>query len=369
MNLENAALGRADNLPIRHQGDVHSGKVRAMYCLTPEDSERLNYEKDLELPVDTPLAVMVITDKISAYNVNWKGAEGLQGVPGKGASLNAISEHWFERFKEAGLGDTHIVDVPHPLVWIVQKAQPVMVEAIARQYITGSMWRDYAGNDRQRVFGGITMPDGLQKDQRLDNLLITPSTKGVLHGLPGISEGDDANITREAIEANWKSLGFQDVGHIDLYEKMLTSGFKLISDELAGHGYLFVDTKFEFGYVVGFDGESNLIYMDEVGTPDSSRIWDAKEYVAGRTVDKSKETFRTYLLEQFGKPLMTESDEQTVTKKKALAADFEVPVDVMFDTSDIYTGMAATITGRDTPDIEHARDEICDALVGYGLIK
>ena len=61
----------------------------------------------------------------------------------QGAALNAIANHWFKLFREKGLADSHILDVPHPLVWIVQKCKPVMIEAIARQYITGSMWRDY----------------------------------------------------------------------------------------------------------------------------------------------------------------------------------------------------------------------------------
>ena len=79
--------------------------------------------------------------------------------------MNAISNHWFKLFKENGLASSHILDVPHPLVWIVQRAEPVMIEAIARQYITGSMWRDYSKGSR--TFCGIDLPDTLKKDQKL----------------------------------------------------------------------------------------------------------------------------------------------------------------------------------------------------------
>ena len=80
-----------------------------------------------------------ISDRISAYEVIWKAEGGVDGVPGKGAALNAISNHWFKLFKEKGLARSHILDVPHPLVWIVQRAEPVYIEAICRQYITVSV--------------------------------------------------------------------------------------------------------------------------------------------------------------------------------------------------------------------------------------
>jgi len=86
---------------------------------------------------------MVISDRLSAFECMWRAEGGLDGVPGKGAALNAISGHWFQRFGEAGLARSHILETPHPLVWVVQRAKPIMIEAIARQYITGSMWRAY----------------------------------------------------------------------------------------------------------------------------------------------------------------------------------------------------------------------------------
>ena len=180
MSLADKVLAVNNDLPIRTNKPVHSGKVRSVYWLTSEDSARLIKEKGYNVASDAPLAIMVISDRISAFDCIWRGKGGMNGVPGKGAALNAISNHWFKLFKDNGLADSHILDIPHPFVWIVQKARPVMIEAICRQYITGSMWRAYEKGERE--FCGIQISDGLTKDQRLPEVLITPSTKGILTG-------------------------------------------------------------------------------------------------------------------------------------------------------------------------------------------
>ena len=115
---------------------AHDDRVRAVYWLTAADSARLIRERKYSVAADAALAVMVISDRISAYEVIWKAEGGIAGVPGKGAALNAISNHWFELFAARGLAASHILEVPHPLVWVVQRAKPVMIEAICRQYIT-----------------------------------------------------------------------------------------------------------------------------------------------------------------------------------------------------------------------------------------
>ena len=266
MALKDLAITKTHDLPIRHTGDVHNGKVRSVYWLNGEDSKRLGEEYGTKNP---NLGVMVISDRISAYECLWKSEGGLEGIPGKGAALNAISKHWFDRFEENGLAGNHILSSPHPLVWLVEKADPLMVEAIARQYITGSMWRDY-NNKGIREFGGIVLPEGLERNQKLDNLLITPSTKGIIRGLEGIPEIDDVNITRQQIIDNYQAFGFNSQEDVEKYENLLREGFGLISGELEKMGKIFVDTKFEFGYVTSTNG-SEMIYMDEIGTPDSSR--------------------------------------------------------------------------------------------------
>ena len=260
MSLADKVLSVNNDLPIRTDLPVHSGKVRSVYWLTEADSRRLIEENNYDVAPDSPLAIMVISDRISAFECIWKGEGNMQGVPGKGAALNAISNHWFKLFRENNLADSHILDIPHPLVWIVQKAKPVMIEAICRQYITGSMWRSYIKGERN--FCGIELPDGLEKDQKLPELLITPSTKGILEGIPGVPEIDDVNISRDDIVSHFHKFQFRRPEDIPQYERLLEEGFSLIEKELKKLDQIFVDTKFEFGYVTNMAGHEELIYMD-----------------------------------------------------------------------------------------------------------
>merc|ERR1712159_838750 len=316
---------------------------------------------------DSPLAVMVISDRISAFDCIWKGQGGMNGVPLKGAALNAISNHWFKLFKEKGLADSHILDVPHPLVWIVQKARPVMIEAISRQYITGSMWRDYSKGNRE--FCGLSIPDGLENNQKLDKLLITPSTKGILKGIPGVPEVDDVNISRSDIEKNYKAFNFTSTDHIDTYEKLLVEGFNVISKALADLDQIFVDTKFEFGYVTDRSGKEKLIYMDEVGTPDSSRIWDGAMYKDGKVIENSKEVFRQMLLKHFPDPDIL-TNKNRMDERKKLAVDNALPESKLMEVSKVYTDIAEKITGQKITISDEPKKEIIKILdEQFGIIE
>jgi phosphoribosylaminoimidazole-succinocarboxamide synthase len=340
--------------------------VRSVYWLTEVDSARLIAQRGYDVATDAPLAIMVISDRISAFDCIWHGEGGMHGVPGKGAALNAISNYWFERFREQGLADSHILEIPHPLVWIVQKARPVMIEAIARQYITGSMWRAYAAGER--VFCGIQLADGLEQNQKLPELLITPSTKGVLQGIPGVPAADDVNITRRDIENNFAAFNFRSAADVERYETLLRQGFGLISARLAELDQVFVDTKFEFGYVTDNAGQEKLIYMDEVGTPDSSRIWDGPAWREGRVVENSKEGFRQLLLNHFPDPDIL-LNKGRMQERQALARDNALPTDVLMDVSSVYTGIAEKITGRPIAPSTHPKAEIIDVLDRvYGLV-
>lgn len=357
-----------NDLPIRTDEPIHSGKVRAVYWLTAEDSARLIKEKGYNVATDSQLAVMVISDRISAFECIWRGENGMNGVPCKGAALNAISSHWFKLFREKGLADSHILDVPHPLVWIVQKARPVMIEAIARQYITGSMWRDYSKGSRD--FCGISIPDGLKNNQKLDTLLITPSTKGILQGIPGVPEIDDVNISRADIEKNLEAFSFKSPEDVDLYEKLLREGFSVISDALFAMDQIFVDTKFEFGYVKDKEGHEKLIYMDEVGTPDSSRIWDGPKYRdESKVVENSKEAFRQMLLKHFPDPDIL-TNKSRMEERTRLCADNVLPEAKLMEVSKVYTDIAEKITGEKIVVSENPKEEIISILdEKYGLIN
>ncbi|WP_448549952.1 phosphoribosylaminoimidazolesuccinocarboxamide synthase [Thalassotalea fusca] len=359
MSLADNVLAVNDDLPIRTNLPVHSGKVRSVYWLTEEDSQRLIKEKNYPVPSNTPLAIMVISDRISAFDCIWHGEDGMKGVPGKGAALNAISNHWFKLFKEQGLADSHILDIPHPFVWIVQKATPVKIEAICRQYITGSMWRAYEKGERE--FCGIKLADGLTKDSKLPELLMTPSTKGILKGIPGVPEADDVNITRANIEENYTAFNFKQAEDISLYERLLKEGFAVISDALAKIDQLFIDTKFEFGYVKDINGNDKLIYMDEVGTPDSSRIWDGEEYRAGKVVENSKEGFRQLLLNHFPDPDILLNKDR-MEEREALARDNALPTEVLMAVSKTYVGIAEKITGEKILISDNPKAEIIQVL-------
>ena len=367
MNLADQVLAVNDDLPIRTDKPVHSGKVRSVYWLTEADSRRLIQQKGYNVQPDAPLAIMIISDRISAFDCIWHGEGGLKGVPGKGAALNAISNHWFKLFKDNGLADSHILDIPHPFVWIVQKAKPVMVEAICRQYITGSMWRAYTQGERQ--FCGIQLPEGLKKNQKLPQLLMTPSTKGILKDIPNVPEADDVNVTREDLINNYQAFNFRNTDDINYYEKLLADGFTVISDELAKLDQIFVDTKFEFGYVTDTSGNEKLIYMDEVGTPDSSRIWDGAAYRDGQIIENSKEDFRQVLLNYFPDPDILLNKER-MPERFALAADNALPQDILMQISKIYTGIAEKITGKPITLSQDPKTEIIDILRSeYQLIN
>lgn len=367
MSKANAVLSINDDLPIRTDRPVHSGKVRSVYWLTQEDSARLIAERGYDVDANAELAIMVISDRLSAFECLWHFEGDVRGIPGKGAALNAVSNHWFSLFKQKGLADSHILEVPHPLVWIVQKARPIMIEAICRQYITGSMWRSYAKGERE--FCGISLPDGLNKDQKLPQLLMTPSTKGILKGLPGVPEQDDVNITRQNISDNFAAFNFNCVEDIAQYEKLLAEGFNVISEALADIDQVFVDTKFEFGYVTDKQGQQKLIYMDEVGTPDSSRIWDGPQYREGKIVENSKEGFRQLLLSHFPDPDILLNKDR-MDERYALARDNALPASVMNHVSETYVGLAEKIIGKALPRSENPKAEIIDVLDReFGLIN
>jgi len=228
------------------------------------------------------------------------------------------------------------------------------------------MWRSYAKGERE--FCGIQIPDDLQRDQKLPDLLITPSSKGILEGIPGVPAVDDVNISRADIENNHEAFKFRSVEDIDLYERLLREGFNTISRELASLDQVFVDTKFEFGYVTDKEGAEKLIYMDEVGTPDSSRIWDGSSYREGKIVENSKEGFRQLLLSHFPEPDIL-LNKNRMPEREALARDNALPESVLMSVSETYVGIAEKIIGSKLALSDNPRAEIIETLrEEFGLI-
>merc|ERR1711959_168198 len=141
-----------------------------------------------------------------------------------------------------------------------------------------------------------------------------------------------------------------------------------ISSALAEMDQIFVDTKFEFGYVNDKAGKEKLIYMDEVGTPDSSRIWDGPQYREGKVVENSKEAFRQMLLKHFPDPdILTNKDR--MQERKTLATDNALPEAKLMEISRVYTDIAEKITGEKIALSANPKEEIIKILdEKFGLI-
>lgn len=210
--------------------------------------------------------LIVATDRISAYDVVME-----QTVPGRGSILTVMTIAWLDHFKEipnhlitaqADLFPAPFSDLRDELAgraMLVRKAEPFPVECIARGYITGSGWRSYLADG---TLCGHVLPEGLLKSQALARPLFTPSTKA--------ATGHDENIS---FEQTVDLIGAEDAEQLrDLTLDLYT---RAAAYAKAG-GVLIADTKFEFGRIDG-----NIVLIDEVLTPDSSRFWPAADHVPG----------------------------------------------------------------------------------------
>lgn len=366
MSLEHMAISKTDDFPIAHIGKVHSGKVRSVYRLSSADSKRIIHQKGYDIPLDSRLGVMIDSDRISAFDCNWKGQEGLMGVPQKGVALNAVSSYWFGLFDTMGIVDNHVLDVPHPLVWIVRIADMIKIEGIARRCITGSMWRAYEKGERDIC--GITLPDGLKRDQQLPDTIMTPSTKGIMRGIPEVPQEDDVNITRKQIIENYSAFGLRTPEDWDTCVAITKRIADATAEDLEAKGYILADFKLEFGYVSGGSGKHEIILCDEPPTPDSSRMWDRQAYTQeGKTIEASKEGFRKYLLRTFDPDLML--NKKRMKERRIVAESYRVPLDMITDISDTYSRIAQKIIGHKLPDVDSPREEIIESLMPYGIVR
>ena len=244
---------------------VNRGKVRDLYDLGE-------------------FLLIVATDRISAFDVIMPNP-----IPGKGEVLTTLSEFWFRRMTDI-IGN-HLVttDVekfpadckPHRDVlkgrsMLVKKAKPLPVECIVRGYISGSAWKDYTSG---KPVSGIRLPAGLKESSRLPEPIFTPSTKAPEgeHDLP-ISQEEMARIVGK-----------------ELTERIIEVSLAIYkrADAIANSvGIIIADTKMEFGMMGG-----ELILIDEVLTPDSSRFWPRDDYAEGRGQKSyDKQFLRDYLL-------------------------------------------------------------------------
>src|SRR3989344_3829449 len=223
---------------FKNLGEKYVGKVRDVY-------------------IQPDRVIMVSTDRYSAFDRN------LALIPCKGQVLTQVSKFWFEQTKD--IVPNHVIDFPDPNVVVGKKCKVLPIEIVPRGYITGvtgtSLWTLYQKG--QRDFGDFVLPDGMKKNQKLDNPVLTPTTKDDTHDRPLTTK----DIIEQKIvpEELWKELA-------DTAIKLFKRGRELALE----HGLILVDTKYEFG--LGDDGK--LMLIDEIHTPDSSRYWQADSYQA-----------------------------------------------------------------------------------------
>jgi len=199
--------------------------------------------------------ILVSTDRYSAFDRN------LALIPFKGQVLTQTSKFWFDQTKD--IIQNHIISSPDPNVVVVKKGSVIPLEMVVRGYITGvtgtSLWTLYQKGERD--FGDFTLPDGMKKNQKLENPVLTPTTKSDEHDKPMAT----ADILKEKIvpEELWKQLAATAI-------KL----FKRGQEVALSRGLILVDTKYEFG----LNDEGKLMLIDEIHTPDSSRYWQADSY-------------------------------------------------------------------------------------------
>jgi phosphoribosylaminoimidazole-succinocarboxamide synthase len=205
--------------------------------------------------------LFVTTDRLSAFD------RIVAGVPYKGQVLNQLAAWWFD--KTVDVVPNHVVAVPDPNVLVATATTPLPVEVVVRGYITGvtstSLWKPYAEGARHLY--GYDLPDGLHKNDRLPEPLITPTTKPP----SGSSVHDEPLTLVEVTERNLVAPGrWAEV--TDAALALFRHGQRLAE----AAGLILVDTKYEFG----LDADGRLLLIDEVHTPDSSRYWMLDTYAA-----------------------------------------------------------------------------------------
>jgi phosphoribosylaminoimidazole-succinocarboxamide synthase len=273
-------------------GEKYEGKVRDNY--TTKDGRRF----------------IVVTDRISAFD------RVLGTLPLKGQILNGLAAFWFE--KTAKIAPNHVLRVPDPNVLEAVECTPLPVEMVMRAYVTGvtstSIWTHYQKGER--VFCGHRLPDGLRKNEKLPSPILTPSTKA--------PKGDhDVSASREEILA----MGHITPADFDRAAKLAHELFAFGQRWCDAQGLILVDTKYEFGKTPS--GE--IVLIDEIHTPDSSRFWFTSSYAERFAASKDPESFdkeyvRRWLAEQGFKgdgPIPAIPDEVRIEASRRYIEAFE----------------------------------------------
>ena len=257
--LLTAVPNALESVDLTGFGTKFTGKVRDMYA---HNGSR----------------ILITTDRISAFDVV------LGTIPFKGQALNQLSAWWFERTKD--IVPNHVLSVPDENVTVAREAQPLPVEVIVRGYITGvtktSLWSLYESGMREAY--GIKLPNGLKKNDALPKPIITPTTKAE-------AGGHDERLTRTEILER----GLVSPAIWEQVERVAVALFKRGQEIARAAGLVLVDTKYEFGLI---DGQ--LVLIDEMHTPDSSRYWtlESLELDASNPKNFDKEFLREWFAQR-----------------------------------------------------------------------
>ncbi|PKL35660.1 MAG: phosphoribosylaminoimidazolesuccinocarboxamide synthase [Spirochaetae bacterium HGW-Spirochaetae-1] len=241
----------------------YSGKVRDLY------------------KVDDEHMLIVATDRVSAFDHIFPN-----GIPGKGIILNTISNMWFNkiRFVKNHIVEKNFNNFPKPFCdfpellkdrsVIVKKTKRIDFECVSRGYIIGTGWKDYQKTGK---VCGITLPAGLRLAEKLESPLFTPAVKA--------ETGHDENVSIEVMKNEMGTVAAETLADLTLRI------YEFARDVMDPLGIILADTKFEFGYL-----GNEIILIDEVLTPDSSRFWDKSQYAVGSSpVSYDKQFIRDYL--------------------------------------------------------------------------
>lgn len=258
-NLGKQLKNTLDSTDFKSLGKKYEGKVRDNYT---QGNRR----------------IIITTDRISAFD------RVLCTLPHKGQVLNQMAVFWFENTKD--IVKNHMINSPDPNVMVVEECNPLPLEMVVREYVTGvtttSIWYNYQKGVRN--FCGNQLPDGMKKDQKLPKPILTPSTKAQ-------KGGHDESVSCEDI-VQQKLVSEEDMEKVkEISLKLFERGRELAAKQ----GVILVDTKYEFGKL-----NDEIVLIDEIHTPDSSRFWFADTYQAlfnsgseQRKIDK--EYVRTWL--------------------------------------------------------------------------
>jgi len=247
------------NFRFPGQTDFYKGKIRDVYT------------------INNDILVMIATDRISAFDTVLP-----KGIPYKGQVLNQIASSFLDM--TATIIPNWKLTTPDPVVTIGKLCNPIKVEMVIRGYLSGHAWREYRSGKRKIC--GVNMPEGMKENDKFPNPIITPTTKA--------SIGHDEDISRENIIAQ-ELVSEEDYAYLE--EKTLAL-FNAGTEYAKNKGLILVDTKYEFGK--SQDGE--ILLIDEIHTPDSSRYfylsgYEERQKMGEKQKQLSKEFVREWLIE------------------------------------------------------------------------